>query len=61
VKKDIRKMSYNKRVTEKIRSADGPLRMGRRELAEKWVKWMRLERFLGFGIFLGFVREGELT
>jgi hypothetical protein len=32
--KEYWNMSYNKRVTNKIRSADGPLIMGRREGAE---------------------------
>jgi hypothetical protein len=42
-------MSYNKRVTYKIRSARSPLIMGRREKANNWVNWGTLERFeIGF-------------
>jgi hypothetical protein len=33
-------------VTYKIRSASGPLIMGRRDGAENAVKWRELERFL---------------
>jgi hypothetical protein len=42
VKKDIRKMSYNKRVTNKIRSVGGPLIMGLRKEANNWVNWRKI-------------------
>jgi hypothetical protein len=48
VKKNIRKMSYNKRVTSKIRSVCGPLIIGRRDWAELAVNWAGFETFLGF-------------
>jgi hypothetical protein len=43
MKKDIRNVSYNKRVTNKIRSAGSPLLMGRRELAGMVVNWNDLD------------------
>jgi hypothetical protein len=61
VKKDIRKMSYKKRVTNKIRSAGGPLRMGRRELAKNGVKWTRFGKIFEFGFLRRKFREGEYT
>jgi hypothetical protein len=38
MKKDIRNMGYKKRMTNKIRSACGPVKRGLREKAEEWDK-----------------------
>jgi hypothetical protein len=51
VKKDIRNVSYNKRVTNKIRSVRSPLIMGRREIADfEGFEW-KLDWGFGNSIF----------
>jgi hypothetical protein len=56
---NIWNMSYNKRVTDKIRSLRSPLIMGRRERAKNWVKWRNLKRILGNWIFGGISEKGS--
>jgi hypothetical protein len=52
-------MSYNKRVTSKIRSVYGPLIMGRRERAEIGSTGGDLEKVLGNWIFGGWSEKGS--
>jgi hypothetical protein len=61
VKKYIRNVSYNKRVTDKIRSVCGPLIIGTTKWAEIVVNWRGFEKILGDLSFGGKFREGVHT
>jgi hypothetical protein len=57
MKKYIRIWVILKRVTRLIRSVRGPLIMGRRELAEFVVDWIRFGKIWGIGFFGGTVQR----